>query len=92
MNIGKAIKLCRNRKGLTQAQLAELSAVSTSHLSMIEKGTRDPSLSTVNNISHALGIPVSVLTFLAADPEELAGIERDLAEKLSLAALELISK
>lgn len=90
MNIGRAIKLCRSQRGWTLAELGKLAGIAPSHLSMVERGERDPSMTSVETISKALGIPVNVLVFLAADTSELSGITEDLKEKLSHAAIELL--
>jgi transcriptional regulator with XRE-family HTH domain len=90
MNLGKAIKLCRTQKNMSQAELSELAGISVSYLSLLERGKRDPSFSTVETISEALQVPLSILIFLAADSDELSSINRELAEKLSYTALKLI--
>src|SRR5258706_11930144 len=92
MNIGKAIKLCRTQKNMSQAQLAELADISVSYLSLLERNKRDPNLSTVEKISEALEVPISILLFLAADRDEITEISPELAEKLSLTALKLIGE
>lgn len=90
MNLGKAIKLCRTQKNINQTELAKLANISVSYLSLLERGKRDPNLSTVEKISTALKVPVSILMFLAADSNELSDINPQLAEKLSYTALKLI--
>ena len=50
MNIGRAIKLCRNQKGFTKTKLAENSGLSVSYLTLLEQGKRDPNLSTLEKI------------------------------------------
>ena len=90
MNLGNAIKLCRTQKNMNQAELAKLADISTSYLSLLERGKRDPNLSTVKNIATALNIPFSILMFLAADGDELSSVNPELAEKLSHTALKLI--
>lgn len=90
MNISKAIQICRTQKGMTKTRLAELAGVSLSYLSLLERGKRDPNLSTINKICDALNIPVSIFMFLASDTNDLNGISNELAEKLSLTALQLI--
>lgn len=90
MNLGHAIKLCRTQKGLTQSELAKLADISVSYLSLLESNKRDPNFSTVRKISSAINIPFSVLVFLAADRSELATLEKELVEKMSYTALELI--
>ena len=90
MNLGKAIKLCRTQQDLSQAQLAELAGISVSYLSLLERGKRDPSFSTVQDIASALGVPLGILVFLAADKDEL-GMSPELSEKLAYAALQLMT-
>ncbi len=90
MNISKALKLCRTQKGLTQTRLADLAGISVSYLSLLEKGKRDPNLSTIEDLCLALKVPASIFMFLASDTNELNGISNELAEKLSLTALQLI--
>lgn len=87
MNIGKAIKLCRTQKGLTRTELAKNSDISISYLSLLEQGKRDPSLSTVEKLSNALHVPLSILIFLASDKNELS---KELNDKLSSLALLLM--
>ena len=87
MNVGRALKLCRSQRGMTQADLAKGAGFSVSYLSLLEQNKRDPSLSTVEKIAHALNVPFSILIFLAADKGELSGIDEDLAQRLALLTL-----
>lgn len=90
MNLGNAIKLCRTQRNLSQAELARSAGISVSYLSLLERGKRDPTMSTVESIAEALTVPVSILVFLSADPDELHGVSPEVAEKLSSAVLRLI--
>lgn len=90
MNLGSAIKFCRNQKKLTQAQLAERTGLSVSYVSLLEQNKRDPAFSTVQRIAQELGVPTSILLFLASDHRELSPVDRELAEKLSFAALSFV--
>lgn len=91
MNIGYAIKLCRQQRKLTQSELADRAGVSISYLSLLERGERsDPGLSSLKKIAKGLDIPMTLLLFLAADDTELADFSPDLKEKLSAAALDLM--
>ena len=92
MNIGNAILLCRTRRQLSQGQLAKLAGCSTSYLSLLENGRRDPPLSTISKISQALKIPTNILIFLAASPSETNNISKELAGDLSRLALELLNE
>lgn len=90
MNLGKAIKLCRTQRDLSQVELASMAGISVSYLSLLERGKRDPTFSTVEEIANALEVPVSILVFLAANDEEVSELGSELREKLSYVALRLI--
>ena len=90
VDIGRAVKLCRSQKGWTLRELSKQSGIAASHLSMIERNQRDASMSAMQALASAFGMPLNVLIFLAADPNELTGISTELQEKLSRAALQLL--
>lgn len=92
MNLGRAIKLCRTQRALTQSELADKVGISTSYLSLLEQNKRDPSISIIEKLAETLNVPFSVLMFLAADKSELSGLDKELVEKLSYIALELINE
>ena len=58
VQISKNICEYRKRKGLTIKELAQLTGVTSSLLSQIEKGTANPSINTIKQISNALEIPL----------------------------------
>lgn len=90
MNLGRAIQICRKHLCLTQAELAEKADISISYLSLIEKNKRDANLRTIENIAHAMRIPTSLLMFLAADNNELSGIDKELVDKIKYTTIKLI--
>jgi transcriptional regulator with XRE-family HTH domain len=90
LDIGQAVKLCRSQRGWTLRELSKRTGIAVSHLSMIEHNQRDASMTAMQAMANALGMPLNVLIFLAADPKELTGISNELKEKLSRAALELL--
>lgn len=59
--IGHEIRAIRKHAGITVADLAEQSGISLGMLSKIENGLTSPSLTTLNAVSQALGIPMSQL-------------------------------
>ena len=61
--IGKRIKDIRKSRGLTQAQLAELSGVEPSNISHIERAATKLSLPTLINIANALGSSLDELVY-----------------------------
>ncbi|MDR1275541.1 MAG: helix-turn-helix transcriptional regulator [Candidatus Accumulibacter sp.] len=92
MNVGQAIKLCRTRRGISQADLARQAEFSVSYLSMLENNKRDPTLSTMTKIAHALRIPVGIIFFLGAEGGDLNGIDKSLQGELARTALELLNE
>lgn len=88
MNLGKAIRLCRTQRNLTQAQLAAQAEMSVSYLSLLERDLRDPNFSTLEKVAKGLGLPVIILIFLA-DRSALPGYTT-LSELLAYASLELL--
>ena len=91
MNIGQAIQLARSKRKLSQAALAKRAGISMSYLSLLERGRRDPPVSTVQRIAAALVMPVEILFFLGAEEGELGQLNRDLAGQLAITALELLN-
>jgi len=91
MNLGETIKQCRNVKKLTLAQLSESSGISVSHLCLLEKNKREPSISAVESIANALGLPVSVLVFLAAQRDEVTDLNASYIEAISSNIMDLMA-
>lgn len=54
--VGDNVRRIRQRKGLTQEQLAEASGYSQQYISGLEKGLRNPTVITVFEIASALGV------------------------------------
>lgn len=79
---GARLRMHRVAAVLTQAELAERAALDVSYVSQMERGLRDPSLSSIEALAHALGM--SLPEFFgdgALDP--VASQARALAQELS---------
>jgi transcriptional regulator with XRE-family HTH domain len=57
--MGRAFRLCRDRKGLRQEDVAALAGMHRTDISDIEKGKRDIGLKVARRLSLALGVPLS---------------------------------
>ena len=66
--IGRRIKEAREKKQLTQEQLAELVDLSPMHVSVIERGVKLPKLETLINIANVLN--VSAASRRGAQPDK----------------------
>lgn len=91
MDLGGTIKQCRKAKKMTLAQLSEDCGISVSHLSLLENNNREPSFSAVETISKALGLPISVLVFLASQKDEVTELSTSHIEALSNNIMELMA-
>jgi transcriptional regulator with XRE-family HTH domain len=58
---GLTVSSERKLRDLTQAQLAERASLHLTAISMIERGSRPANFDTLELISSALGVPLSVL-------------------------------
>lgn len=56
-NLGKNLRAARTRLGLTQEEVAERSGVQAGEVSRIERGKRDPQVSTLEKLAEALEVP-----------------------------------
>jgi transcriptional regulator with XRE-family HTH domain len=73
------VKEIRIDKGWTQDHLAGLAGISTSFLSQIESGKREPGPDTLLSLSNALGVPIGILV-ISDVGIDVNDIIRDLAE------------
>ena len=64
---GKAIKTLRQEKGLSQEVVSGLADIPRSHLAMIESGLVSPKVTTLWQISDALGLRLSELIQMVED-------------------------
>ncbi|MBV8125970.1 MAG: helix-turn-helix transcriptional regulator [Paucibacter sp.] len=90
MEIGHALKICRSAKKLSLDELAERAGLSQSYLSMIESGKREPTLSSIDKVAKALGVPTPIILFLASDKGELQGLDEETTNRLSAVVLEIV--
>lgn len=83
MTIGKRIKSERNKKGMTQVQLADAANISRSYLGDLEGDRYNPSLDTLQKIAAALGTTSGVLLG-DASILELTAADNDMKDAMSL--------
>lgn len=66
LRLGRAVRGERQRRGLSQEELAELAGLDRTYISGLERGTRNPALTTQHKVADALGVPLADLLALAA--------------------------
>ncbi len=82
MNYGKALRIARAIAGMEQKQLAEKAGLNPSHISLIEKGTRNPSLGAITKLCRALQMPEPLFTMLAAEAADVKGVGEQEFERI----------
>jgi transcriptional regulator with XRE-family HTH domain len=65
--VGRNFARIRREKGLTQEQVEERSGFSQQYISGLEQGRRNPTVVTLYELAHAVG--VTPLDLLRADPD-----------------------
>ena len=60
-NIGETIRLLRQKKRMSQEQLALQAGINTSYLGQVERGEKNPTIKTLEKIANALEISLSDL-------------------------------
>lgn len=63
--VGLAVRQTRQRRGYSQERLGELADVDRTYVSGLERGMRNPALSTLERITSALDVRLSTLFTLA---------------------------
>jgi transcriptional regulator with XRE-family HTH domain/retron-type reverse transcriptase len=82
MDYGKAIKIIRNSRGLSQKDLADRIRLAPSYISRIEAGERKPTIETLEKIAKKLGVPVYLIVLMSSNKTDLKGLPSDLINKL----------
>jgi transcriptional regulator with XRE-family HTH domain len=90
MDYGKAIKIIRNSRGLSQKDLADRIKLAPSYISRIEAGERKPTIETLEKIAKKLGVPVYLIVLMSSDKTDLKGLPSDLINKLGQNLLNII--
>ena len=67
----KAFRIIRAAFGLKQSELAACMPITSSQLSLIEAGKRQPSLRVVDSLAKTVGVPPALILLLASAPEDV---------------------
>ena len=87
MKYGKAIKIIRSAKGITQKKLAEISNLDKSYISRIESEERAPTLESLEKISKALNVPLHCIILLSSNKKDIN--KSDSKDKIAMKLLKL---
>ena len=79
--IGSRIKVARERKHLTQEDLAAIVDLSPTHISVIERGVKPPKLATLVAIANALDVSADTLLQDVVE-RSVEGVSNELATEI----------
>jgi transcriptional regulator with XRE-family HTH domain len=80
VDVGNRLRVLRDERGISMRALARLSGLSANALSMIERGLTSPSVSTLNKLAAALGIPITA--FFRQEPQRQNIVFRKASERV----------
>ena len=90
MKYGRAIRLVRSTRKMSQKDLARRASLDPSYVSLIEKDLRTPSVEVLERISDALRVPFHLLTLLSSERKDLESISPDQATYLGKELLNIL--
>ena len=70
LSVGNRLKLARDMRGLTMAELGDRAGVGASTVNVIEKGSKQPRGDTVEKLARALGVPRCWLAYGDGQPPD----------------------
>ena len=79
LDVGKILRIMREERDISMRSLARDSGLSANALSMIERGLTSPSVSTLNKIATALGVPITA--FFRTEPSKQKIVYRKSTER-----------
>ena len=92
MNIGKAIKSIRKRRGIRQGDLAESMGFTRTGLYLIESGRREASKRTIVLASEALKVPIASIVLESITDEDVPDACRYTFKSLQQQIVDLLEK
>jgi transcriptional regulator with XRE-family HTH domain len=90
MNYAKAIRIARSLADVSQAKLARKASIDRSYLSLIESGSRVPSLDVINKLCNALGMPFHLFALLGVEQGDSAALNNKDIESLAVELAKLL--
>lgn len=71
MDVGLALREIRKRSEKKQQDVADEAGISVAYMSMIENGSRLPTISVLKKISQVYGVPLPAILWLGIPPKEV---------------------
>ena len=91
MKYGKALRILRSARGLSQKDLAAMVNVDPSYFSRVESEQRIPSVAVLDAIARELRVPMYLIVFLASEQDDLRGVREEQAQEFGRALVDLFA-
>lgn len=82
MKVGSTIRKLRKHREMTLEDLSEVTGISVSHLSLLERDRREPSFTNLTTIADAFELPPSILVLLGTELGNRQGIQGEISKQL----------
>jgi transcriptional regulator with XRE-family HTH domain len=82
IDYGKAFKLARATRAMTQTEVAERAEITANYLSLIESSARMPHADTIERLAKVLRVPVWAIVVIGSPDDEVPAEVRDVAMTL----------
>ncbi len=79
IDYGRAIRVARAARGMTQRELGVAAKTTSSYISFIETNSKRPSTDMIETLAKALNLPVWVLVMLGSSDEDLGPVVAPIA-------------
>lgn len=90
MKYGKALRILRSARNLSQKQLSKKTELDASYISLIEKGTRVPTIDALQKIVKVLDVPLHLFFLLASDKDEIKSMSANKRQDIAKILLDIL--
>ncbi|MEO9802256.1 MAG: helix-turn-helix transcriptional regulator [Reichenbachiella sp.] len=91
MDVSKAVKNLRKKKGLNQVELAEKAGLTQAYISRLEAGKVEPTLTALTKICSSLGTSLRFLFLVSMEDMDLKSDKKQMYEDIKPILEKLIS-
>lgn len=90
MDYGKALRVIRLSKRLSQVELAKKINVDASYVSRIEAKKRIPTIEFLESVSKKISVPLYLIILLASEKDDLKGVGEEVTQMMGKNLLDLL--
>ncbi len=92
MNLAATIRKCRKLKNMTLREVALKAKISSSYVYLLETGSRNITVKSLEQVALALEIPLLAIILMASSDKDLGKLNKSVIDGLKVNSLELLLK